>query len=150
MYVTQLVKPKGHWLSVSHNSTPVCAFPCHMYVCMSEHNSVYFFQNKDIIHAILISWGITFFNYWKVVWGKSLEGNKSIYENNNFAVRIGDKHTDFCPHGIGVKQGCNLNPTSLFTLLKWHCCWNNLHHLILLLVKCLFYARTLSYSLLLK
>lgn len=43
--------------------------------------------------------------------GKTYNIIKSMYTNNKFAVKIGNKHTDFLPQSRAVRQGCSLSPT---------------------------------------
>lgn len=38
-----------------------------------------------------------------------------MYTNNKFAVKIGNKHTEFLPQSRGVRQGCSLSP-ALFNI----------------------------------
>ena len=68
-------------------------------------------QNKGNIHACFVDFQKAFDSVWHEgllfkllesgIGGKSYDVIKSIYENNKLAVKIGDKHTDFFPQGMG-------------------------------------------------
>ena len=45
------------------------------------------------------------------VGGKTYDIIKSMYTNNECAVKIGKKHTDFFPQSRVVRHGCSLSPT---------------------------------------
>ncbi len=82
-------------------------------------------QNKSKIFSCFIDFKKAFDSIWHEglflqliqcgIGGKTYDIIKSMYKNNKFAVKIGNKHTEFLPQCRGVRQGCSLSP-ALFNI----------------------------------
>ena len=78
-------------------------------------------QHKSKIFSCFVDFGKAFDSIWheglllKIlesgVGGKTYDVIKTMYKNNECAVKIGAKRTDFFPQKRGVMQGNNLSPT---------------------------------------
>ena len=82
-------------------------------------------QNKGKIFSCFVDFKKAFDSIWHEglflqliqcgIGGKTYDIIKSMYTNNKFAVKIGNKHTEFLPQSRGVRQGCSLSP-ALFNI----------------------------------
>jgi len=81
----------------------------------------YINQNKTQIFACFVDFQKAFDSIWHEgllskllesgIGGKTYNIIKTMYSNNQCAIKIGNKHTEFFTQGRGVRQGCPLSPT---------------------------------------
>ena len=89
-------------------------------------------HNKNKIFSCFVDFKKAFDSIWhhglflklleKGIGGKTYDIIKTMYINNQCAVKIGIMETDFFPQSRGVKQGCSLSPT-IFILMIWPNPW---------------------------
>ncbi len=78
-------------------------------------------QNKDKVYACFVDFQKAFDSIWyegllyKIlecgIGGKTYDCIKSMYSNNECAVKIGHRRTEYFTQKQGVRQGCSLSPT---------------------------------------
>ncbi len=81
----------------------------------------YINQNKTKIFACFVDFQKAFDSIWHEgllskliesgIGGKTYNIIKTMYSNNQCAIKIGNKRTEFFTQGRGVRQGCPLSPT---------------------------------------